>query len=456
MRNFAMMSLSANRSPRIGFEGLRIGWGLRMSALAMAPGQADHKRVADEFQWSSTGLSGFLAATADRHPHRMAFKDQPGRDAWSGRPKIEWTYPFASEIIGRLVAFFSGLGLAPGSPVGVCLPNGSEACLTILAIEQAGLIPCLLSLSWSEQQVAEAIEAAHVQTVVTQGAIEAERPAEAFCRLAARYFGLRFVCSFGPLVPDGVIDLDRVLLNGETAEAASLPGADIQSGIVTFSRQGAALRPVFRPCQSTMAAAVTFLATAKFRPGDRILSFLAPDDHRGIVTGLVASLLSGATLECHGLFQARALAEALRTDVPTHLVVPGWMEDSLVKANLPASVASVVLVHEAPVRFKAKRGLKRQVIDVLAFGELALLTRARDAGGQFALSLEDDGPGASPTGRNLLRIQRAEDGSISLGGLSADIRDFEAGQPMSQAPRTEWQPSGFKADLFAGIVIGVS
>jgi non-ribosomal peptide synthetase component E (peptide arylation enzyme) len=89
-------------------------------------------------------LSGLLAATADRHADRMAFQDQADRDEWSGRPRIAWTYPFAYDIIRRLSLFFAGLGLPARAPVGVCLPNGSEACLTLLALEQAGLTPCLM------------------------------------------------------------------------------------------------------------------------------------------------------------------------------------------------------------------------------------------------------------------------------------------------------------------------
>lgn len=433
--------------------------GFRMSALARASEQGDGRRGLEEASWSSTRLTGFLAATADRHNHRVAFKDQPGRQEWSGRPTIEWAYPLAREIVQRLAVFFVRLGLAPGSPVGICLPNGSEACLVILAVEQAGLVPCLLSVAWSEQELGATVEAAHIQAVVTQGALGGERPAEAFCRLAARYFSLRFVCSFGPHVPDGVIDLDRVLLSAEPVDASVLPGQDqeTEAGVITFARNGHALRPVFRPSQSVIAAAVAFLVTAKIRPGERILSLMPPDDHRGLTTGLVASLLSGATLECHGLFQAAALANSLTGDQTTHLVAPGWMEDLLVKAGLPVTVASVVLIHEAPVRFKARRGLTRPVVDVLAFGELALLAGTRTAGGQFALSLDENMPAqGNVTTRNLLRVRRDDDGAIAFGGLAADLREVEAGRPRLASPRPEWRPSGFKADLFAGIVIGVS
>jgi mycobactin salicyl-AMP ligase len=427
-----------------------------MSALAAAAPILDDQPV--EMSWGAMRLSGLLAATADRHTRRIALKDQSNREDWSGRPPIEWTYPFAYDVIERLAHFLLQLGLPPKAPVGICLPNGSEACLTILAVDHAGFVPCLLPVAWSEDDLAAAVEAANISTVITQGVVGDERPAEVFCRLAARYFGLRFVCSFGPLVPDGVADLDRVILGAESPKAGPVPPAEPASdnGIVTFLRQGKALKPIFRPCRSVVAAAVTFLVAAKIRPGQRIVSLLAPDDHCGLTVGLIASLLSGATLECHGLFSARAFMDALKDETLTHLVVPAWMEASLAKAALPKSIVSVILAHEAPTRFKAKTALRGSVIDVLAFGELALIAAQRKGAGQFSLSLEDDGEPRNATSRHLLRVRRGEDGAIAFGGVAADIRDFERGSPTGLAPLPEWRPSGYKAELFAGILIGVS
>jgi hypothetical protein len=223
---------------------------------------------------------------------------------------------------------------------------------------------------------------------------------------------------------------------------------------VTFWRQGGRVRPVFRPCQSVVAAAVTFLVTAKIRAGDRMISLIPPDDHCGLTVGLIASLLSGATLECHGLFRARAFVEALEDPRPTHLVAPAWMEPTLARATLPESVLSVILVHDAPARFKAKTALKTPTVDVLAFGELAVMAAPRKGSGQFSLSLDEDGGPGNVTTRHFLRVRRDQEGVIEFGGLAAEIHDFARGTPQLSKP--EWRPSGFKAEMFAGILIGVS
>ena len=48
-----------------------------------------------------------------------------------------------------------------------------------------------------------------------------------------------------------------------------------------------------------------------------------------------------------------------------------------------------------------------------------------------------------------------EDGSLSFAGAAAEVYDLHRGQPRIPAQLPAWRSSPFKADLFAGIVIGV-
>ena len=249
-----------------------------------------------------------------------------------------------------------------------------------------------------------------------------------------------------------MIDLDRAILD----TTADLPPTEHGPfpGIVTFERRGATVQPLFRPYASCLAAAVTFLVARKIEATDRILTLLPPDDLRGLATGLLASLVTGATLESHGLVDGASMAIACRSDTPTHLVAPGWMETTLAGADLPASIASLVMVHEAPVRFRGRGELKQPVTDVLAFGEVALISRARSPSGHLMLSLDEDhAPTEGPS--DLLGVRREDDGTIQFGGSAAEVCDFVRGAPLVPAQPPQWRSSGFKADLFAGIVIGV-
>ena len=402
--------------------------------------------------WDSVRLSALLAAMAERQPGGLAFSDQPDRGSWSGRPRISWTYANAQHIVERLAAFLSNLGLSPGAPVAICMPNGAEACASILAVERAGLLPCLLPIGWSEEALGRALEIAQVEAVICQGRIAEEEPAQMFCRLAARYFGIRFVCAFGPLIPDGVLDLDRAILDTAASIAPAEPAG--HAGLVTFEDREGEQRPIFRPYNSCLAAAIAFLVAHRVAAGDRIVSLLAQDDHRGLTTGLVAALASGATFEGHGLFDSDALAATCRREGAVHLVAPGFLETALAKSALADALASVVLVHNAPVRFKSRGDLRGRVTDVLGFGERALIAAPRSETGRWALSIEEIFGSEHPS-RSFIEARRVEGDAIEFAGSAAETYDFAWGTADIPAEKPHWRPSGFKVELFAGTVIGI-
>src|SRR5215207_6666474 len=201
-------------------------------------------------------------------------------------------------------------------------------------------------------------------------------------------------------------------------------------------RRGGQAGPLHRTAAALVASAVTFLVAARIAPGDRILSLLAADDHCGLATGLAAALLSGATLECHGLFDAAELGQALADEVPTHLVAPGWLEPAIAAAGLSSRLASTVLVHAAPICFRAKMPLRENVVDVIAFDELAVMARARDAAGRLTLALGDDGGAGA-----FLRVGREEDGAISFSGPAAEVRGYARAGMEDAGSGTGWRNS---------------
>ena len=159
----------------------------------------------------------------------------------------------------------------------------------------------------------------------------------------------------------------------------------------------------------------------------------------------------GAAWGAHALFDPAALAEPLEGGRPAPLVPPGWLEGAIAEAGLAPRLASTILVHPAPIRFRAKAPLRENVVDVVAFDETALIARARDAAGRFAVSIGDDAPA-----HGLLKVRRDPDGTIRFAGPAAEVRPWVRGGTADASPLPEWPDSGFRADVFAGIVIGVS
>lgn len=402
------------------------------------------------------GPAALFALRALADPGATALLPQPGSAIWSGRDEAALTNAEAEMAVARLAAQFAAFALPPRALFGVALPAGPEVCLTLAALDRAGLTPCLIPLSWSPERVGSVVENLGLAGVVTQSRVGDLNPALEWRDLAMRFFGLRFLAAFGPAVPDGFTDLDAVMAQSALpAPVSNDPDADVTepSGYVGFDLpEGEAdAAPVawFRSWASARTAAEGFVAAAGIASNERLLTLLAQDDHRGLTTGLMAALVSGCALEAHGLFASAALAQSLPGEGPVRLVAPGWTEADLARLDFPQNLCGVVLVHRAPVRFKAQTPLTHGVVDALAFGEIALLTQARDARGRFALSLDRPAEDAA-----MLAVRREADGRIQFRGMAAQAAPLDGRTPPVEADI--WRDCGFVAEVFAGIVIGVT
>lgn len=422
------------------------------SPLPHAPPEAPGAAPA-EVPLRRTGLCALMAATARRHPARVALVDAADKAAWSGRPAMTWTYGAAAEIVARLAGGLRAWRLAPGSRIGLALPGSTEGLVAHLAVEAAGHVPCLLPATWDEDQFAAGIEAAGVSAVLTQARLGTESPAERLCRAAVRYFGLRYLAAFGPDVPDGVINLDEMVLDRRGGPVAAETGG----GLISFVG-GDPHRPVHRPGDALLAAVAVHLIAARVGPGERILSLVAPGDLRGVVTGLGAALVAGASLETLPVFDGAALGAALLRPVPTHLVAPAFLEPALARAALPDTLRTIGFAHRAPARFTGRslrtafaRG-RVAVVDVVALDEDVVLsgTRGRD---DLAFGLAE--PERLGLPGSLLSLRRDEDGRIACRGQAAKAAPYRRGEAEPD-DGSAWRPTRYRPTLFAGTATGLT
>ncbi len=397
------------------------------------------------------GPSGLLRRLAAEMPDAPAFLASARRGAATGRGGVLLGFAQADARADRLASVFRGLGLPPGALLGISLLSGPEACLAIAGAERAGLIPCLLPVAWEPGRLKNVAETLGLAGVVTQTRAGGLQPAHDWRDVAMGYFGLRFLLAFGPEVPDGFVDLDLAMEHEpEPFDATDADELAARSGYVSFSESpGGPPVAWFRSWDSAVSAARDFVGAARLQPQERIVTLLGQDDHRGLTTGFLAALLAGSAFEAHGLFDSATLMESLQREDPVRLVAPGWMEADLARLAFPQALTGIVLVHEAPVRFKAHTPLSHGVVDALAFGEIALLAQPRDARGRFALSLDH----VVESGDSL-SVRRDDEGAIQFRGPGSAAAPLDG-----RAPPVEedgWRESGFKAEVFAGIVIGVN
>lgn len=374
-------------------------------------------------------LSRRLEDLASRDPRGIGFRNAGPHSAADIR---EITWAEALRAIRRLSARFLRLDLHPGAPIGIRLANRPEASLAILAAQDAGLVPCLLDIGGSAAELSAAISATNLEAVVTQTVLGTERPAETLLFVSAGFPRLRSVLAFGEEPPHWVSGLDGILRDGSAPPArirADLP----EPATLSFVRSAAGCRPVRRPSKTLLQLAAPIAEAARIQPGDRLITFAASDDLKGLVTGLALALSTGATLEPHELFDARALLASLHRDSRAHLVVPGSLEASLAAANLPSPPASVIFMHEPPIAADLRR-YNGRVVDVLALGEQATLSAARAGADRLAML----GVGRQRGG---VETRLGEKGRLWLRGPSVLKRTGEPSAP------DEWMESGCRVDL---------
>ena len=403
------------------------------------------------------GLGGLLAATARCHPDRIAVIDPADKPGWSGRPAITWTYATANEIVGRLARGLRGWRLAPGSRIGLCLPGSAESVLAILAVEASGHVAVPLPVSWDEERLLAAAQGASLSAVLTQARLGSAAPAERLCAVAARYFGLRYLAAFGPDVPDGVINLDRFVLDGPTEPGHGPSPAP--AGLVSFAG-GDPDRPVFRSGESLVAAAAAHLVAVRAGPGERILSLVGPHDLRGLATGLATALVAGATLEVMPLFDGAAFAAALARPVPTHLVAPAFLEKNLAGRDLPPDLRTATFLHRAPARFPGRNRAPgapqaprvEAVIDAVAFDETAIVSGRRGGPGDVSVVLGKPERLALPA--NLMELRRDSDGRLAVRGQACAATALQRGV-LRNAAAEAWRETPYAPVLFAGLATAV-
>lgn len=383
-------------------------------------------------------LTMLLDEAARRYPDDLALCDQPNRSAWSGREPRQRTWKAVQENAERLARFLAGLRLGAGARVGVCLPNCSEALLAVLATERAGLTPVLLPVASDPEVLAGVVERADVRAFIGQARMGDYRPANALTEVAAADFRVRFLLGFGPGLPDGMVDLDPVLDGaGESTDGVLAgPGAS-EAALVTFPPLSRPSRMVVRSSASLVAAAAPLAAAMGVKRGDRIASFVAADDLKGLAGGVVAALLSGATLELVEVASREALDGVAARPGRLHLVCPAWMEAALPLDAVPSG--SLVLAQDGPMRSRQRPEGRARIVDVVSLDEIALLVLAGRP------------PRLPEKGSPFLETRVDERGLMWVRGMAA-ARPTPDGTPFA----FEWVQTGFQAVLDGTVLSGLA
>ncbi|MEA2839560.1 MAG: hypothetical protein QOF41_890 [Methylobacteriaceae bacterium] len=270
-------------------------------------------------------LDALTAGAAKLRPERLALAEAgPG-----ARPQ-GLNYGAFDGQVRVLAQHLLDLGIMPRERILIFTGARSGCLVAAVAALAAGLEPLLLPIGVGGEEAAAAAQASECVAVLgptSYGALQLEAT---LFETAARSETIRLVATLGPGEADGAIDLAPERLQVDSAKSSPAT-PDIRPRIGTLN---ARREPVFHEQSVLLSAALDFLAKAEIGADSRLLSTLAPASFASLVTGPVASLLSGAPLTLFGPFEAASFLAVLDTIGRNHCVLPAAILADFAKAAL--------------------------------------------------------------------------------------------------------------------------
>ncbi len=376
-----------------------------------------------------------------------ALRDPPNRESFTDHAPRQLTYAQADRAISALAAKLVSLGLHADAVVAVQLPNVVENVIALLAVLRARLIAVPLPLLWRQRDMTAALDTVGAKAIITTARVGEIAHAELAMDVAAKLFSIRFVCSFGIDIPDGVVSLDDIF----TAEQTSVEPQDVRPGnaadhiaVVTFDVTRDGIVPVARNHAQLVAGGASIRLAAVIARKAEILSAVPPSSFAGIAASLVPWLTEGGTLSLHQGFDPAAFAAQSSTLTDGVIVLPGPTLAPLAAVSCLDAAATVVALWRSPEQLTtaaAWRGTA-SVIDVASFGEIGFVASARHAAGVPANLPRGVTGSFEPAGRAIETL-RIKSGTLGLRGAMVPGHVFPPGSGHGGEPCLKIGEGGF-------------
>lgn len=322
-----------------------------------------------------------------RHADALALVDPPNAEQITGRPPRRLTYAETDRAISAFGARLRSFGLQTDTVVAIQMGNTLDSVIALLGVLRAGMIAAPLPLLWRQQEMVTALSLVGAKAIVSSARIGAHAAAETAMQAAAELFPIRYVCGFGPGLPDGVVPLDDCIESAakEFFQPATRPGqAGAHVAAMTFDVGSERLMPLPRSHGELIAAGLAAFREADLARDATTLSTIPLGSFAGIVGTLLPWLFGGGTLALHHGFDATVFAEQVRAHQPAAVVLPGPALIPLVDAGLLGGKLSTILaLWRVPEQLAAAARWQSEavVVDIASFGDATLVAARRGSDG---------------------------------------------------------------------------
>ena len=340
-----------------------------------------------------TTLDDLFRNAVARRPDAIALRDPPNRPSFTSGAPHRLTYAQADHIVSAIAGRLRRLGLSTDSIVALQLPNTVESVLALLGVLRAGMIAAPLPLLWRRADAATALNRVGARAIVTTAQIGATDHCGLARDTAAEVFPIRYVCSFGENLPDGVIPLDDLMAGAPLLDPPGLAARDgnpaAHTAVVTFEVTADGLMPVARNHMELIAGGQAVRLEAQLEDDATILASCMNNSFAGLAAATLPWLLSGGTLSLHQPFDTATFAEQCRNDRCDAVVVPGPLMTRIAQAGLLThdELKTILALWRVPERLTAGsawRHSQAALVDIQAFGETALIAARRGPAGEPA------------------------------------------------------------------------
>ncbi|MFD0987400.1 AMP-binding protein [Methyloligella solikamskensis] len=292
--------------------------------MSQAPAETS-EREAQSAGGESPVLAGstLFRQRAARRPQALAIADRMDRSSFGMSPGRNFSYGEADKAIDALCRFFADHGLEPGDIIGIQMPNVAETALLYLAAWRSGLTVAAFPYLWHKTEVAEACATLNPAALIGGGNKDDGPVTEMLRETAAMHFCVRLVAGFGPNVPDGIADLDQVLSEQRSDEAAVHEHHSFAPALITFTaRPGHSLLPIPHSCETLLAQGAMTVLALGLNADDRILNAFPLSGATGLTLGLMPWLVCGGVLIQHHAFDSVSFARQVSETEATVTALP--------------------------------------------------------------------------------------------------------------------------------------
>jgi hypothetical protein len=280
------------------------------------------------------GFDALIAGAARLRPGRIATLDALGGETLDHAELDRRVDAFRAEL--------SAFDLQPGERVLLAATPGARTLIALIGIIAAGLEPVLAPLGLERRALAAGAQAASVAALIAPASVGGESLEELLLGVAAEAPSIRLIGSLGPGTIDSAVDFgapthrpaeDAAAMARASPAKKVLIGALDRFGAPRFFEQGALL-----------GRSLSLVAEARVSGAAPLVSLCSPGTIGGLVSGPLASLLSGAPLHFVSPFDAAGFLAHLDAVGPARLVAPRAILADLEAAGLLTSGALLACV----------------------------------------------------------------------------------------------------------------